>query len=114
MHGKNEDVNFKVVDKHDENVELEENWARDVRTTGHHKRNNVKVELFVKIKTSEQPCRLKQKVRNTCKEEGVWTKQKKSRLEHVKRIGTLVGLCVPYSSLEWYQKRSQKLVKLKL
>ena len=67
----NEDVNFKVVNKHDRNVELEENWARGVRTTVHHKRNYVKVESFLKIKTSEQLHRLKQKVGNMCKEKGV-------------------------------------------
>ena len=70
---KKEDDNFNAVDK---NMEIEENWVCGVRTTGQHKKNNVKVELFVKIKTSEQLNRLKPKVRNTCEEEGVFTKQK--------------------------------------
>ena len=96
---KKEDDNFNAVDKHDKRMEIEENWAHGVRTTGKHKKNNTKVELLVKIKTSEQLCRLKQKVRNTCEEEGVWTKQKKSRLEYVKRNGMLIGAYVHYSSL---------------
>ena len=68
---KNEDVNFKVVDENDEKLELEENWARGVRTIGHHKRSGTKVESLAKVKTSEQSRRLKQKVRNKCDKEGV-------------------------------------------
>ena len=68
--------------------------------------------MFVRIKTSEQLCRLKQKVRNMCKEERIWIKQKKSRLEHVKIIVTLVGACVPHSSLEWYQVKVAEAGKI--
>ena len=34
-------------------------------------------------------------------------KTEKSALEHVKRIGVIIGVCVPYSSLEWYKKSSR-------
>ena len=86
-------------------MEIEENWAYGVRTTGQHKKNNVKVKLFVEIKTAEHLHRLKQKVREMRKDEDFWIKQQSSRLEHVIRIGMLVGACVPYSSLKWCQKR---------
>ena len=66
----------------------------------------MKVELFVKISDSLHLCRLKQKVRTTCEDEEVCIKQKNSELEHVKRIGVLIGACAPYSSLEWYQQKA--------
>ena len=73
---KKEDNNFNAVDKHDKRMEIKENWAHGVRIIGKHKKNNIKVESFVKIKTSKQLNRPKQKLRNMCKEEGVLTKQK--------------------------------------
>ena len=36
-----------------------------------------------------------------CIEEKVWTKQKNLGMEHVKRIGVLVGACLPCFALEW-------------
>ena len=99
------DDNVHVVDKHNVRMGIDENWAYGVRTTGRYEKNNMKIELFLKIRTSVQLCRLKQKVRNMCENESVWIKQKHSGLEHVKRIGVLIGVCVPHSSLEWYQEK---------
>ena len=73
---------------------IDENWACGVRTTGRYEKNNMKIELFLKIRTSVQLHRLKQKVRNICENESAWIKQKNSGLEHVKKIGVLIGMCV--------------------
>ena len=93
------DETINVVHKHNKMMEIDENWTHGVRTTGKYQNNNKKIELFVEIITSMQLQKLKQKVINTCEDERVWIKQKNSGLEHVKRIGVLVGVCVPYSSL---------------
>ena len=60
------DEMINVVDKHDKRMEIDENWEHGVRTTGKNEKNNDKIELFVKIRTSVQSCALKQKVRDTC------------------------------------------------
>ena len=99
------DENLCVVDKNNVRMGIDKNWAYWVRNTGRYEKNNMKIELFLKIRTSVQLHRLKQKVRNICENESVWIKQKHSGLEHVKRIGVLIGVCVPYSSLEWYQEK---------
>ena len=59
----------------------------------------------MKIRTSVNLCRLKQRVRETCREEKVWTCGKNSELEHIKIIGVLIDTCVPCASLEWYQNK---------
>ena len=66
------DETINVVDKHDEKMRTHDNWAHGVRATGKHEKNNKKIELFVRIRTSVQSCRLKQKVRNACEDERVW------------------------------------------
>ena len=63
---------------------LHEKWTYGVRPAGNHKKDDKKVEVLVKIKTTVQSCRLKQQVRNTREDENVWIKQKNSDLKHVK------------------------------
>ena len=58
-----------IFDKHNEKMGTIENWAHEVRTTRRHERNNRKFNLFVKTGTSLNPNRLKQRVRDLCKEE---------------------------------------------
>ena len=40
------DDNFNAVDKHDERIGIEENWACGVRTTGHHEKNALKLSCL--------------------------------------------------------------------
>ena len=41
-------------------------------------------------------------------------KQKIYRLENVKRIGTSIGACVTYSSLEWCQQKVAEVGQIKM
>ena len=95
-----EDITLDDVDKNDQKMGIEDNWARGVRTTGRHDRDNKKVELFIKIKTVLSLHRLKEKVREKRREERVLECRKNSALEHVKRIVVLVETCVPCASCE--------------
>ena len=65
---------------------LHEKWNYGFRTVGNQKKDNKKVEVFVKIRTSAQLHRLKQQIRKTCEDENVWIKQKISDLEDAKKL----------------------------
>ena len=89
-----------IVDKHNKSMGIVENWAHGERTTGRYKRDNKKVYLFMKIRTSVNLYRLKQRIRETCREEKLWMYRNNSELEHIKRIDMLVGECIPHELLE--------------
>ena len=67
-----EDETVCIVDKHNTKMEITNNWVCGMRTTGRHERNDRKIDLLIKIRTSINVCRLKQRVRDSCKEEPFW------------------------------------------
>ena len=70
-------------------MRIEKNWECGMRTTCRNNIDNNIVELFIKIRTSVNFCRLKQKLRETCREEIVWMHVNNTTLEHAKVIGGL-------------------------
>ena len=81
-------------------MRISENWVHGLRPKETHERDNKKVHLFTKIRTSMHFHGLKQRVRETNGEGKVWMYGNNSKLEHVKRISVLSGACVPCASLE--------------
>ena len=63
-----------------------------------------RVEFFIRVKRKERFYEMKSRVWEICREEGLCVSIKNAKLKHVKKIGMLVGVCVPFASKAWCQK----------
>ena len=98
-----------VVDGKDEEMTIEQNWAFGVRVVENNK--NKKAELFVKVKSNVETHELNQCVRDKCMKENAWISLKTTMLKNVKRIGMIVGACVPYVTQKWHQQQVIEVAK---
>ena len=80
-------------------MKLNKNWVVSERIVGVKKI----IEFFIRAKTRIRFCELKSRAWDKCVEEGLHGTVKNVKMKYAKRIGMLVGVCVPFASKEWHQ-----------
>ena len=90
-----------IVNEKGEVMNRNQNWVVGERIVGI---KTKKLEFFIRVKSKERFFEMKSRVWEICRDEGLHVSIKNTKLKHVKKIGTLVGVCVPCASKVWCQK----------
>ena len=90
-----------IVNEKGEVTTRNQNWLVGERIVGI---KTKRVKFFIQVKSNERFYEMKSKSWETCREEGLHVTIKNTKLKHVKKVGMLVGVCVPYASKAWCQQ----------
>ena len=96
-----------IVNDKDEVMTRDQNWVVGERIMGG---KNKRVEFFIRVQTTARFYELKSSVWDKCVKEEVYLSIKNTKMKHVKRLGILLGVCVPFASKLWYQKEISKII----
>ena len=76
----------------------DQNWVTGERIVG---LKSNRVEFFIRAQTASRFYELKYSAWDKCLTEEVHVSVKSTKFKHAKRLGTLLGACVPFASKEW-------------